>query len=182
MQTSAQLKTNWTGISLRSRGSLFRDNFNYAACNNPFIPEYHSFPDDKAIYWIKGTNVMSCIWVNVFGHIFVEMMLPAWMAMRNLADRVNFIDQNVTYILDNRCGCGVASRSFTLLSHQPILEFVDLVNKAKNESKSHVCFEQLVVGYRLQSSLEYAHNVAHLKVGDLSRYRDAIKMLHNLPL
>ncbi len=94
-QTYAQLKTNWTGISLRSRGSLFRDSPLPAACNDPFIPEHHSFPDDKAIYWINVTNVMSCIWVNVFGHIFLEMMLPAWMAMRNLADHVNFIHQNI---------------------------------------------------------------------------------------
>jgi hypothetical protein len=181
-KTSTILPSNWTGVSLRSRGSLFRDAPNHAICNSPFIPQNHSFPPNETIFWINGTNVMSCIWVNVFGHILLEMMLPAWMAMRSLADSLHFEDQNITYVLDNRCGCDLASRSFTLMSHQPVLQLLDLANKAKTFAKSHVCFERLIVGYRLQSSLEYAHNVAHLKVGDLSRYRDAVKTLHKLPL
>ena len=181
-KTSAVLPSNWTGVSLRSRGSLFRDAASVSICNGLFIPQYHSFPPPETIYWVNGTNVLSCIWVNVFGHIFLEMMLPAWMAMRYLADRLHLDDQNITYILDNRCDCKLASSSFTLLSHQPLLELASLVNQAKISAKSYVCFERLIIGYRLQSSLEYAHNVAHLKVGDLSRYRDAVKKLHGLPL
>ena len=181
-ETSSLPFFNWTGVSLRARGSLFRDAAHHATCNAPFVPKLRSsLPFDSA-YWVNGTSVLSCIWVNVFGHIFIEMMLPAWMAMRNLADRLHFSDQNITYILEDRSSSPLATPTFSLLSHQPILQFNSLVQEGKNRGKSHVCFDRLIVGYRLQSSLEYAHNVAHLENGDLARYRDAIKTLHGLPL
>jgi hypothetical protein len=126
--------------------------------------------------------VLSCLWVTVFGHILLEMMLPAWMAMRTLADHLHFSDQNITYILDDRRGCPLAAPSFSLLSHKPVLKFNNLVNEGKKYGKSHICFDRLIVGYRLQSPLEFAHNVAHLENGDLARWRDSIKILHGLPL
>ena len=181
-KTSTLLPYNWTGVSLRSRGSLFRDSPGVSMCNGPFIPESSSVPSAETVFWINGTNVLSCIWVTVFGHIFLEIMLPAWLSMRSLADRSLFVDQNITYLLDNRCGSGLAAPSFSLLSHRPVLQLADIVTEARISNKSHICFERLVVGFRLQASLEYAHNVAHLKVGDLSRYRDSIKTLHNIPL
>ena len=174
--------SNWSGVSLRSRGSLFRDSSSDAVCNNPFVPKFHSTPVNNNIYWINGTNALSCICLTVFGHIFLEMMLPAWMAVRTLADHLHFSDQNVTFILDDRRGTSLAFQSFSLLSRKPVLNFVDLVNEGRKNGKSHVCFERLIVGYRLQASLEYAHNIAHLENGDLARYRDAIKTLHGLPL
>jgi hypothetical protein len=180
-ETSTLPFSNWSGVSLRSRGSLFRDSPGVSRCNGPFVPKLHSTPVNNNIYWINGSNVLSCIWVPVFGHIFVEMMLPAWMAMRNLADRLHFSDQNITFILDDRCGAPRAFSTFSLLSHQSILNFADLVNEGRRRGKSHICFDRLIVGYRLQSSLEYAHNVAHLENGDLARYRNSIKTLHGLP-
>ncbi|CAF1341401.1 unnamed protein product [Adineta steineri] len=111
------------------------------------------------------------------------MMLPAWLAMRTLADRLHFSDQNITYIIDdNQCGCPLAAPSFSLLSHRPVLNFGNLVNQGKKYGKSHICFDRMIVGYRLQTPLEVAHNLAHLENGDLARYRDAIKTLHGLPL
>ena len=171
---------NWSGVSLRSRGSLFRDSPAHAACNEPFLPKLNRNPVMDA-YWINGTCVLSCIWVYVFGHIFLEMMLPAWLAMKNIAERLKLSDQNITYVLDNRFGAGLAQSSFTLLSHRPILAFNELIAEANQQSKSHLCFDKLIIGYRLQSSLEYAHNVAHLENGDLARYRDYIKVLHGFP-
>ena len=171
--------SNWSGVSLRSRGEIRVD----YRCNNLFVPKLHPTPVDNNIYWINGTNVLSCIWVSVFGHIFLEMMLPAWMAMRTLADRLHFSDQNITYILDDdNCGCPLAAPSFSLLSNKPVLQFGNLVNEGKQSGKSHICFDRLIVGSRLQTPLEFSHNVAHLENGDLARYRDAIKTLHGLPL
>lgn len=180
-ETSSLPFFNWTGVSLRARGSLFRDSLDDSKCNNPFLPKFHSTLPNNT-YWVNGTSVLSCVWINVFGHIFLEIMLPAWMAMRNLADRLHFSDQNITYILDDRRFAPLASMSFSLLSHQPVLQFADLVHEGKKHGKSHICFDRLIVGYRLQSSLEFAHNVAHLENGDLARYRDTIKKLHGLPL
>ena len=180
-ETSSLPFSNWTGVSLRSRGSLFRDSFEDSNCNGPFLPEFHSTLPNS-IYWVNGTSVLSCVWINVFGHIFLENMLPAWMAMRNLADLLHFSDRNITYILDDRRFAPLAAASFSLLSHQPVLQFADLVHEGKKHNKSHVCFDRLVVGYRLQSSLEFAHNVAHLENGNLARYRDAVKTIHGLPL
>ncbi|CAF1437310.1 unnamed protein product [Adineta steineri] len=180
-QTSALPFSNWSGVSLRSRGSLFRDAPIVSRCNSLFFPQLKPLPSAEYTHWMKGTVVMSCIWVNVFGHIFLEMMLPAWMATRSLADHFTAFDMNVAYILDNRCNASLAGPSFSLLSHQPVLQLQDLIYEHKKHRKSHLCFEKLIVGYRLQSSLEYAHNVAHLKDNDLSRYRDAVKTLHKIP-
>jgi hypothetical protein len=181
-ETSSLPFSNWSGVSLRSRGSLLRDSPDDSRCNGPFVPKLHSPPVDNNTYWINGTNVLSCLWVNVFGHIFLEMMLPAWMAMRTLADHLHFSDENITFILDDRRGVPLAFPTFSLLSHQPVLNFAELVNEGRRRGKSHICFDRLIVGYRLQSSLEFAHNVAHLENGDLARYRDSIKTLHGLPL
>jgi hypothetical protein len=181
-ETSSLPFSNWSGVSLRSRGALPREASDDSKCNDPFLPKLYSTPADNNIYWINGTNVISCLWVTVFGHILLEMMLPAWMSMRTLADQLPFSDQNITYIMDDRRGVPLGPPSFSLLSHQPVLHFRNLVNEGKQRGKSHVCFERLIVGYRLQSPLEYAHNVAHLQNGDLARFRDYVKTLHGLPL
>ncbi len=180
--TSALPFPNWGGVSLRSRGSLFRDSPIHAGCNNPFVPQLQPFPAKENIHWINGTNVISCIWTTIFGHIFLEMMLPAWMAMQNLADRLHLSNKNIRFIMDYRCHATLAEPLFSLLSHQPVFNLTKLVEEARLNGKSYLCFERLIIGYRLQSSLEYAHNVAHLENGDLARYRDAVKTLHGLPL
>lgn len=172
----------WKGVSLRARGELSMTDPLYWKCNDPLVPKYSSHPNMDEIYWINGTTIISCIWVNFFGHIFIEMMLPAWMAWRNLAKRFYIPYQNVTYVLDNRCGAKDAASFFSLLSNQRVLQLADLVNDAKQRKKSHACFERLIIGYRLQSSLQFPHNVAHLDSNDLSLYRNYIKKMHGLPL
>ncbi|CAF4893375.1 unnamed protein product [Rotaria socialis] len=173
---------NWGGVSLRARGEIFITDPLYSACNELLIPKLSKLPPSEQIHWVTGTSVMSCIWVNFFGHIFIEMMLPAWMAWRKLADHFYILDKNVSYVLDNRCRANTAASSFSLLSSRPILQLAELVNETRLRKKSHTCFEQLVIGYRLQSSLQFPHNVAHLESRDVVRYRDYIKTLHGLPL
>lgn len=181
-ETSQLPFSNWTEVSLRSRGALFRDQYEHSGCNTPFRPKLRPAPPSSTILWIKGTNVFSCIWFYAFGHIFLEMMLPAWMSMRTLADHLNLFDENVGYVLDDHYGVPSASGAFTLLTKQPILTFSGLVDGAMLKGKENLCFEQLLIGYRLQSSLEFPQNAAHLEVGDLERFRDSIKKLHNIPL
>ncbi|CAF3729122.1 unnamed protein product, partial [Rotaria socialis] len=181
-QTSTLPFYYWNGVSLRSRGSLFRDSPIVSKCNNPFIPQLRSMPTSEYTHWMRGTFVLSCVWVNVFGHIFLEMMFPAWMAMKVLVDHFGLSDKNIKYILDSRYTSSLAFKSFSILSHQPILQLEDLVHAARRNRKSYLCFERLIVGYRLQSSLEFPHNAAHLESRDVARYRDYIKTLHGLPL
>jgi hypothetical protein len=110
------------------------------------------------------------------------MMLPAWLAVQNLADRLHFSNKSIRYIMDYRFNSPLAGPSFSLHSHEPVLKLANLVEEARLNRKSYLCFERFIIGYRLQAALEYAHNIAHLENGDLARYRDGIKTLHGLPL
>jgi hypothetical protein len=110
------------------------------------------------------------------------MMLPAWLAMQNVADHLQLSNENIRYILDLRSYAPLAEPSFSVLSHQPVVNLVNLMEEARLNGKFYLCFERLIIGYRLQSALQYAHNLAHLEDGDVARFRDAVKNLHKLPL
>lgn len=59
----------WRGVSLRSRGSLFRDGPRLSACNPTFQPKLMPQRNisETHILRVPGVSVLPCIWVGVFG-------------------------------------------------------------------------------------------------------------------
>jgi hypothetical protein len=183
---------SWNGVSLRSRVIIW-DAPPHRVCNPVFHPrlvedptnrlvtaasEVSSFVNSSSnseVLWVRGTVVHACIWCGVFGHVLLEMMLPAFMAGLAMAQRFNGIELGeLSYMVEERHGQGTQTVFSALANQEHILTLEELVQQAKKSGKSAVCFERLIAGFRLQSALERPEYSSQLSSSEMTQLRNFV--------
>lgn len=162
----------------------------HSRCNGNFISVLKPERPNDYIN-VPGTTYNVCCWVTHFGHVLINMLIPAFHALQTfgLQDQI----PNMTYLLDLRYTYKWGSNDTIIevfelatASRDRVLTLPDLIQKAREEKKTHVCFERFVVGMRHDTLLVGLDHPGHpagpdATSGMLEALRDEMSRLYPRP-
>lgn len=187
---------NWQGVSLRSRKALYRDSAQLSGCNHLWRPSLKShsptsagFVDPKSTYFANGTWFFACSFYPIhYGHTLMEGVIPTGLALEQLAELMPSVfsldPNNVQLVSQNGLFSNAqqATRAFFSLltgaspsASNTVEELSAMMSLAKSQGKAHLCFQELGIGFKAQSSLEFSMNTRDVQPELLERFRQRVR-------
>jgi hypothetical protein len=183
---------NWSGVSIRARKALYRDSAQLSGCNHVWRPALKSdspaaFLDPASMAIFNGSWFFSCSFYPIhYGHTLMETVIPTGLALEQLAEVFPSVfslePNNVHLVSMNGLYSNVqqATRTFfSLLTgsppSSPVEELASMMSQAKSQGKTHVCFQDLGIGFKAQSSLEFSMNTRDVRPEHLERFRQRVR-------
>ena len=149
----------------------------HSNCHDLFHPRVAKEHSPEKVNFVSGTSYFLCCWVNHFGHILMDMMLPSFLSIRSFDHNIS----SVQIIVDNRFTFKWGSNSTVLKLLQnlsptrPILDISAGVHHAENFSP--MCFEKLIVGLG-NTNFIHPTKPENTSATDLRAFRDHLLRLH----
>jgi hypothetical protein len=146
--TSSSILRNSSGVALSvvKMGSNIWGN--WSGCDDYFAPVEAPRDVEQPGQHMKlpGNYVFVCTWIHHFGHVLMDHLLPAFLALHSFYSS----SDNVTIIVDAKIKTAVSTPhvTYNLLSLlAPVVWLSDLKDQALAANASKLCPERMVVGF-----------------------------------
>lgn len=176
-------------IGMNNKHNISQDHelYSVSQCNERFQTIYSpngGRPNNDKILSVQGTTYYVCGWVDHFGHALMNMALPSFHALSKIGFK-NDLDK-VKFLLESRAkgkiNFATSIFGFFAGKNEKVLSLSELQSEARENIKSHICFDNLIVGMYHDSLIGVGigdqGGVEQVDVGMLEPMKDHLKSLY----